>query len=139
MLLNTLPSILGTLSLDSLARGVFGAEMATLVNTLRLHSGNLKAVCQTLGELKQDLLLNSKNELKLFESAKKKVLYATTMTLNSLKEMDISLHAVTDISSVENQGRRTREKKHVSCKIVSEKKRNISESVPFSQSNDFNF
>jgi hypothetical protein len=113
--------------------------MATLVNTLRLHSGNLEAVCQTLGELKQELLINSKNELKLFESAKKKVLYATTMTLNSLKEMDISLHAVTEISSIENQGRRAREKKHVSCKTVSEKKRNISESVPFSQSNDFNF
>jgi hypothetical protein len=113
--------------------------MATLVNTLRLNSENLKAVCQTLGELKQELILNSRNEIKLFESAKKKILNATKMTINSLKEMDLSLQITTDISSIDNQVRRVRDEKQVSSKVVLEKKRNTCEPVPFSQSNDFNF
>lgn len=129
--------------MDSLSRGFLGAEMATLVNTLRLHSENLKITTQTLSELKQELLTNSKNEIKLFERAKKNVINATKTTINSLTEMDLSLQAMAEVSTTDSQkgGRRPREKKHVSTgnKIVPEKKNVIPEAIPFFQSNDFNF
>lgn len=77
--------------LDSVSHGWLGVEMADLVNTLRMHSADLKRLPEVVEGMKRVQILDCKASLKEFEEAKKRVLLGAALTDNAVGDIIDSL------------------------------------------------
>ena len=77
--------------LDSVSHGWLGVEMADLVNTLRMHSADLRRLPEVVEGMKRVQIMDCKASLKEFEEAKKRVLMGAAVTDSAVGDIIASL------------------------------------------------
>lgn len=77
--------------LDSVSHGWLGVEMADLVNTLRMHSADLKRLPEVVEGMKKVQIMDCKASLKEFEEAKKRVQMGAAVTDRAVSNIIASL------------------------------------------------
>jgi hypothetical protein len=77
--------------LDSVSHGWLGVEMADLVNTLRMHSADLKRLPEVVEGMKRVQIMDCKATLKEFEEAKERVLLGAAVTDSAVGDIIASL------------------------------------------------
>ena len=71
--------------MNSLAKGCMGGEIATFIDTLRMYIDDVKLIPPALEGLKSQLIKDNNKELKIFENAKKNILFASKTTEQTIE------------------------------------------------------